>query len=94
MSGRDELRRLRAEIDEIDRQWVLTLARRFAVTEKIGALKTRERLPSGDPDRESTQLDVIHRIAAENGVDPLLVEKIFRLITERVRERHRELGAG
>jgi len=93
MSG-DELTRFRREIDEIDRTWVLTLARRFEITEAVGNLKRREGLPAGDPLRESRQIEALRDLAGKNGLDPDLVEQLFRMITDRVRARHRELGAG
>lgn len=93
MSG-DELTRFRREIDEIDRTWVLTLARRFEITEAVGNLKQREGLPAGDPLRESRQVEALRDLAGKNGLDPDLVEQLFRMITDRVRARHRELGAG
>lgn len=93
MMGMEKLLRYRAQIDEIDRQWVLALAKRFEITEEVGALKQRTSLPAGDPEREQQQVRALRSLATEKGLDPELVEEIFCLVTERVRERHRELGA-
>lgn len=89
--SRDDLERFRREIDDIDKQWVRVLSRRFAVTEAVGELKRRERLPAADPQREDRQVLALRAYGEEQDVDPDLVEAVFRLITERVRRRHREL---
>lgn len=89
----EDLAVFRREIDEIDRQWILVLARRFEVTEAVGTLKRRENLPAADPQREACQVRALREYAAKTNVDPDLVEGIFRLITERVRSRHRQISA-
>ena len=87
----DQLEMYRNEIDEIDREWVRALARRFTVTEEVGRYKHRFGLPASDELRETRQIAALRTFAAEQKLDPDLIEQIFRSITQRVRSRHREI---
>ncbi|OKY26270.1 bifunctional chorismate mutase/prephenate dehydrogenase [Thalassotalea sp. PP2-459] len=73
-----ELTALRDQIDEVDSQLVVLLAKRRTITSKVGALKSQVGMPIYAPDRE-TQLLMKRREQAEQaGVCPELIEDILR----------------
>lgn len=82
------LSEMRESIDEIDRQIVSLLARRFAVTEEIGHLKKRQRLPSRDPQREERQKQSLRTLSLEHGLNPDIAEDFFDVIVRHVVSRH------
>lgn len=51
-----ELNQLRDQIDEVDKQMVELLARRLALVEQVGQVKSRYGLPIYAPDREAAML--------------------------------------
>jgi chorismate mutase len=59
----DELARLRAKIDALDRRIVALLNRRLAVVERIGALKARRGLKSYSKGRTA---EILRNLAAAN----------------------------
>jgi len=69
---------LRQDIDEIDSQLVELLAKRLAVTTKVGQLKSRYGVPIFAPEREAKLLAKRREQAAVSGVSPQLVEDILR----------------
>ena len=83
-----ELLRQRAAIDRVDAALVGLLAERFQATRAIGALKARTNLPSVDPTREAEQTARLRALAADAGIDPDFVERLFRLIVTEVVAEH------
>lgn len=69
---------LRNEIDEIDSQLVQLLAKRRAVTSKVGALKSEVGMPIYAPEREANLLAMRRQQAEKEGVNPDLIEDILR----------------
>ncbi len=51
-----ELNELRDQIDAVDKQMVELLARRLALVEKVGEVKSKHGLPIYVPDREAAML--------------------------------------
>ena len=80
---RMELEEYRKEIDEIDEQLVALIARRMAVSEKIGRFKAQNGMEIYVPAREQEKLDVLR--AASNGY-PDETEEIYRLMFRLSRE--------
>jgi chorismate mutase len=83
-----ELEALRVEIDAIDEQLVELLARRFAVTARVGAVKKRFALQPVDAEREARQLSRYRALAARHTLDPEFVGRLFRSIFEEVVINH------
>ncbi len=80
-SGADGgLKALRDEIDAVDRELVALLARRQAVVTRVAAAKRRLGLPVHHPAREEDLLSDRRRRAREAGLDPDLVEDLFRRV--------------
>lgn len=84
-----ELLDLREQIDQVDRDIVLLLAKRFTVTNAVGKLKAEKQLESVDPDREREKLDRLKQEAERHGLNAELVESLFRLVFQEVVKNHR-----
>lgn len=78
--GRDDLDRLRAEIDRIDGEILERLGERRAVVERVAEIKRREGLPLYHPAREEDAISARRRQAGERGLDPDMVEDVFRRV--------------
>ncbi len=73
-----ELSKLRDQIDEVDQQMVALLARRLALVEEVGHVKSQHGLPIYAPDREAAMLASRRAEAESQGVPPDLIEDILR----------------
>ncbi|GGF71478.1 bifunctional chorismate mutase/prephenate dehydrogenase [Alteromonas lipolytica] len=73
----DELRR---GIDELDSQLIELLAKRAALTSKVGDVKAKTGMPIYVPEREAELLEKRKNQAAECGVSESLVEDLLRRI--------------
>ncbi|MDC0612675.1 bifunctional chorismate mutase/prephenate dehydrogenase [Vibrio sp.] len=73
-----ELNELRNQIDDVDKQMVELLARRLALVEKVGEVKSKHGLPIYAPDREAAMLASRREEAERRGVPPQLIEDILR----------------
>ena len=73
-----QLKALRNEIDEIDSKLVELLAKRRAVTTKVGELKSQVGMPIYAPEREAELITLRRQQAMEEGVSPELIEDILR----------------
>lgn len=73
-----ELSALRDQIDAVDQQMVALLARRLALVEQVGQVKSQHGLPIYAPDREAAMLASRRAEAEKQGVPPQLIEDILR----------------
>jgi len=85
------IKKLREQIDEIDKKLLKTLAERFKVTQRVGEYKKRHKLPALDKKREKEIFQKRELLAKKLNLDPLLVKQIFTLIIKNVKKRHREI---
>lgn len=74
----DNLKILRDEIDDIDSQLVSLLAKRLAVTTKVGELKSAEGMPIFAPEREAVLIAKRREQAQLSGLSGDLIEDILR----------------
>jgi len=74
----DNLKVLRDEIDDIDSQLVSLLAKRLAVTTKVGELKSAEGMPIFAPEREALLIAKRREQAQLSGLSGDLIEDILR----------------
>jgi len=72
------LKVLRDEIDDIDNQLVTLLAKRLAVTTKVGELKSVEGMPIFAPEREVDLISKRREQAESSGLSGDLIEDILR----------------
>jgi len=85
------IKKLREQIDEIDKKLLKILSERFRVTQRVGEYKKRHKLPALDKKREKEIFQKRELLAKKLNLDPLLVKQIFTLIIENVKKRHREI---
>ena len=87
--AREELRRLRGSIDNMDSALVHLLAERFKVTQRVGELKARAGLPAADPDREAQQIARLRALAVDADLDPEFAKKFLNFIIQEVIQHHK-----
>ncbi len=91
----DDLKRLRASIDNIDAAVVHMLAERFKATKAVGELKAQHAMPPADKAREAEQIERLRRLAREADLDPDFAEKFLTfIVTEVIRHHERLQGKG
>ena len=94
LSGpREQLLHLRGSIDNLDAAIIHLLAERFKCTQQVGQLKAKYGLPPSDPERESTQISRLRRLAEEARLDPEFAETFLTFIIDEVVRHHHELQA-
>jgi|SRR5689334_12735623 chorismate mutase len=87
----EDLKRLRASIDNIDAAVVHMLAERFKATKAVGELKARHAMPPADKAREGQQIERLRRLAKEADLDPDFAEKFLNFIVTEVIRHHEKL---
>ncbi len=78
----------RDRIDQLDEKLIRLLAERFEITKAVGTLKAEQGMPAADTEREAQQIERLHKIAREVGMDPDFSVKVFRLIVDEVIRHH------
>ena len=73
---------IRADIDALDRELVLLLARRAACIDRAVAVKARERLPARIDARVEEVVANARVEATRAGLDPALAEALWRRIVD------------
>ncbi|WP_158968446.1 bifunctional chorismate mutase/prephenate dehydrogenase [Paraglaciecola sp. L3A3] len=76
----NDLDKLRVQIDGIDSELVKLLAKRAAITTKVGQYKSQVGLPIYVPEREAQLIAKRRAEAEDSGVSPVLVEDLLRRI--------------
>ncbi len=87
----EQLKRLRASIDNIDNALIHMLAERFKCTQAVGKLKAEFDLPPSDKARETAQIDRLRQMAVEADLDPEFAEKFLNFIVTEVIRHHEQL---
>lgn len=77
---KDELKKLRKQIDSIDDQIVDLLSKRMEVVEKVGKIKKEHQVPPLDTKRLKEVLNTKKNKAKIVGVSEKFVEKLFKVI--------------
>ena len=89
-----ELLNLRNKLDQIDAEIVELLDRRFQVTQLVGHIKKANDLPAEDKSRESQQFEKFQKLCQDKNLNIELIEKVFTLIIEEVKDNHRKIREG
>lgn len=85
---------LRCEIDALDSRIVTQLVHRAALIKRAAELKPNEGLPARIERRVDEVLNNVRTIAQEQGLDPALVETLWREMIEwSIHEEEKTLGA-
>ncbi len=87
----EELKRLRASIDNIDAAVVHMLAERFKATKAVGELKAAHAMPPADKAREAEQIARLRELANAADLDPDFAEKFLAFIVTEVIRHHEKL---
>ncbi len=77
---KDGLEKLRKEIDEIDRNLLKIISRRFSVCRKAGIVKRAEKMKIRDARREKALESLYEKRAKELSLNPLFAKKLFKII--------------
>ena len=86
-----ELLTLRDGIDEIDAELLQALAKRFALTLRVGELKASMDLEPFDGVREAEKLERLRALAAELGLGAGLIDDLFSRIMREAVLNHKQL---
>ncbi|MDQ1289625.1 MAG: chorismate mutase [Actinomycetota bacterium] len=89
---REVLAALRDSIDNLDAAMIHLLAERFKCTQKVGALKARHGMAPSDPEREARQIERLHRLARESGLNPVFAERFLNFVIDEVIRHHRAIA--
>ena len=82
MTYEEEMAGLRKEINRLNGEILDRLAERVAVAREIAGVKRRHGKPIVDAARERVVLDQARAQAAERGLDPDGVERVYRAIID------------
>ncbi len=73
---------LRDRIEAIDRQIIALLAERLAIAREVVEAKLESASPFRDREREESLLGRLRAIAAEAGLDPHQIERMYRVVMD------------
>lgn len=85
----EDLETLRKKLNKTDEKLVKVLAERFSITEEVGNYKKKNNIKPIDKKREAKVFKTKRALAKKLGVNPDLVEKLFKEIIKEVRKNHK-----
>jgi chorismate mutase len=80
----EEISKLQAEIDDIDRKLIDLLRERFVRSREIGTIKRRENQPSFDPARARSVRQRFVEKCVEVSLDAGMADRLISLLVEQV----------
>lgn len=83
---------LRQSIDNVDMAIIALLAERFKYTTQVGALKARAGFAPADYKREDYQMERLHRLAVDAGLDPDIAEMYREFVVTEAKKRHKRIA--
>lgn len=87
-----KIKSLRQSIDNVDTAIVSLLAERFKYTSQVGVLKARAGFAPADYKREDYQIERLHRIAVDAGLDPDIAEMYREFVVIEAKRRHKRIA--
>ena len=87
-----KIKSLRQSIDNVDTAIVSLLAERFKYTSQVGVLKARAGFAPADYKREDYQIERLHRIAVDAGLDPDIAEMYREFVVTEAKRRHQRIA--
>ncbi|MFN7941764.1 MAG: prephenate dehydratase [Thermoanaerobaculia bacterium] len=82
MEAPPDLQALRERIEALDRELLALLKRRMGVSEEVARAKLAAASPFRDPPREEQVFGRVRHLAAELGLDPHEVERLYRVVLD------------
>jgi len=82
VSYEEEIAPLRTEIDRLNEELLDKLRERVDVALRIAEVKKRHGVPVVDRAREEKVLDRVGGVAADRGLDPVAVRRVFRAVID------------
>lgn len=82
MSYTEEMGPLRDEINRLNKEILEKIRERVRVALRIGEVKKRHGMPVVDRAREETVLNHVESLAADRGLDPEGLRRVFREIID------------
>lgn len=86
----EQLKGIRTEIEEIDRELIALIGRRVSLARKVGDIKRDAGLPTLDPQREAEVVTRAAAMARDAGLDEESLRSIFWHLVETSRRVQRE----
>lgn len=86
----EQLKGIRTEIEEIDRELIALIGRRISLARKVGDIKRDAGLPTLDPQREAEVVTRAAAMARDAGLDEESLRSIFWHLVETSRRVQRE----
>ena len=86
------IKALRQTIDNIDSAVIALLAERFKATSQVGVLKANAGFAPEDTKREDYQIERLHRIAIDAGLDPETAEMYREFVVTEAKKRHQRIA--
>lgn len=86
------IKELRQTIDNVDAAIVSLLAERFKATSQVGVLKASAGFAPEDTKREDYQIERLHRIAVDAGLDPDIAEMYREFVVTEAKKRHQRIA--
>ena len=87
-----KIKALRQSIDNIDSAIIALLAERFKATSQVGVLKAGAGFAPEDVKREEYQIERLHRIATDAGLDPDIAEMYREFVVTEAKKRHQRIA--
>ncbi|KAB7791033.1 chorismate mutase [Bifidobacterium leontopitheci] len=87
-----KIKALRQSIDNVDTAIVSLLAERFKYTSRVGVLKAEAGFAPADYKREDYQIERLHRIAVDAGLDPDIAEMYREFVVAEAKKRHQRIA--
>lgn len=88
------LQELRHQIDEVDDRILDVLVERFEITRQVGIVKRDAGFGPVDRTREQEMYERIRSKASERGIDPDVVESLYRTLIGHVVVEHEAIARG
>jgi chorismate mutase len=76
----DKIKDLRLKIDQLDMQVIALLKKRFEISDLIGKIKTKEKLPLIDKERKKQLITSKIEFTRKMGISENFIKKLFSLI--------------
>jgi chorismate mutase len=80
---KEDIKKLRDEIDDLDKQLLKLLSQRFRLSVMIGEIKKENRLDVFDPEREKKLFTMLEKDCKDLGINKEFVFKIWKQIIDR-----------